>query len=570
MLLSSNSQPPAAIRCVSGALLSLVLLATPAAVLAHGGGGGEDFEGGTQATQASAPIKVDAETAKRLGIRVEPVSRQRLSVGIKTNGQIEILPNQQVQVTAPIDGTVVKLLVKPGDKVSQGQTVAVLSSQELAQLRVDSVKNLAEAQPGLQQALADLRLAQQNKDRQLRIAATDIEQASTEVAVAQEQYDRDRQLLAAGAITRRQTLESKSHLAQGKAQLAKANSRQQVLEAENQLKRATAAVEVAQSRIRLSSAAYQARLRQLENSADPKGLVTVAAPISGTVADREITLGETISLQAGSKPLMTILNYSKVFATANIYEKDLHQVQTGQQVRVKVTSLPNRTFTGRVAFIGSVVQGDTRVVPVKAELDNFSGLLKPGMFAESEVLTARIPTPVLAIPTTAIVDANGKKIVYVQNGDTYQPAEVTLGQTSGDLVELKSGLFDGDPIVTQRAPELYAQSLRGGSKPEADSDGRKDRPAANKNAKPSVSAPAAAQPPWWIALPVGGALAAGAFWAGRRTKPQRVLLGDPEYEAAYQAEGYPDSLGRRTESHNDNHHRPGRPIESHKETKRPQ
>ncbi len=67
----------------------------------------------------------------------------------------------------------------------------------------------------------------------------------------------------------------------------------------------------------------------------------------------------------------------------------------------------------------------------------------------------------LAIPSSAVVDANGKKLVYVQNGDAFQPVEVTLGQTSGDMVEVKTGLFEGDLAVTQRAPQLYAQSLRG-------------------------------------------------------------------------------------------------------------
>jgi cobalt-zinc-cadmium efflux system membrane fusion protein len=568
MRLSHLSKSPATLRCVSGALVSLVLLATPAAVLAHGGGGGEDFGGGTQANQTSAPIKVDAETAKRLGIKVEPVTRQRLAVGIKTNGQIETLPNQQVEVTAPITGTVVELLAKPGDKVSKGQPVAVLSSPDVAQLRVDAVQKRADALPGLLQAQADLRLAEQNYERQQTLVAADIRQAQSQVAFYQERLKRYTYLASTGAVERLLANEQATQLAQAKASLAKAESRLPVLEAQAQLKRAQAAVEAAKSRVSLSSAGYQARLQQLGNKANSKGLITVVAPISGIVGDREISLGESVTLEAGSKPLMTILNDSRVYASANIYEKDLDQVQNGQQVRVSVASLPNRTFTGRIAVIGAVVQGDTRVIPVKAELDNSSRLLKPGMFAQMEVLTARSPAAVLAIPTTAVVDANGKKIVYVQNGDAYQPAEVTLGQTSGDLVEVKSGLFDGDRIVTQRGPQLYAQSLRGGSKPEADSDGGKDEPTVNKDAKPSVSTPAA-QIPWWLTLPVGGAIAAGAFWAGRRTKPRKVLLRDTEYEAPAQAEGYSNSPGGGIEEYNDNHHRPDRRIESHSETKRP-
>jgi cobalt-zinc-cadmium efflux system membrane fusion protein len=256
-------------------------------------------------------------------------------------------------------------------------------------------------------------------------------------------------------------LESQAHLAEGKAQLAKATSRREVLEAEAQLKRAQSSVEVAQSRIRLSNATYQTRLAQLGTRADAKGLVTVSAPISGKVADREVTLGQSFE-DAGGK-LMTIVNDSQVFATANIYEKDLDKVETGQKVSVKVASLPDRTFTGQIKQIGSVVSGETRVVPVQAQLDNFGGQLKPGMFAQLEVLTDQTPTAIVAIKSSAVVEANGKKLVYVQNGNAYQSAEVTLGQTSGDRVEVKSGLFEGDRVVTQGAMQLYAQSCAVGN-----------------------------------------------------------------------------------------------------------
>lgn len=517
MIFSSTSQQEAN-RCVSGAILSLILFTAPTAVLAHAGHG-DEFHQATEASQAASSIQVDAETAKRLGIKVEPVTRQRLAVGIKTTGQIETLPNQKVEVTAPVNGTVVELLVKPGDKVSKGQTVAVLSSSELAALRVESEQKRAEAQADVQQAQADLKLAQENYDRQRQIAAAEIEQASTELKVAQEKYDRDKDLASAGALPRRQMMESEAHLAEGKAQVTKASSRREVLEAENQLKRAQAALEVAQSRIRLSDAAYKARLQQLGTIANAQGLVTVVAPISGTVADRAITPGETVTAEADSKRLMTIVNDTQVFATANIYEKDLNKVQTNQKVSVKVASLPNRTFTGQIAVIGSVVEGETRVVPVKAELDNSSSLLKPGMFAELEVLTDRTPTAILAIPTSAVVEANGKKLVYIQNGNAYQSTEVTLGQTSGDRVEVKTGLFEGDLIVTQRAPQLYAQSLRGGSsegKSQKSKGKSKQEGSSSQNPKFQIQNSL----PWWlVGTAGGGAIASFAFWAGRRSKP---------------------------------------------------
>jgi len=508
--------PPTVTRCISGTLLSLLLLTTaPVKVLAHGGHG-DEFQGGSQATQAVGAIQVDAETAKRMGLKVEPVSRQRLAFGIKATGQIETLPNRQAEVTTPVGGTVLRLLVNPGESVSAGQPVAVMTSPDLAELRTTALDRRSEA-----------------------IAS--VQQARTELSFSQERYVKDKELLDRGAIPRRQFLESETKLAEARAALAKAESRLQVSEAAAQLKRAESGVQVAQSKVALSGQTYQTRLRQLGASPNEDGTITITAPIAGTVADREATTGE--SGQDAGKKIMTIVNGSSVQVSANIYEKDLNQIQTGQRVRVNVNGMPDRNFEGRISVIGAVVQGETRVVPVKAELDNPGGVLKPGMFAELEVLTDRTPAAVMAIPKSALVETNDKKtVVFVQNGNAFQPTEVTLGRESGDSVEVKSGLFDGDMIVTQRATQLYAQSLRGGTKAEAGEEGEKATPAAaNQNG----------QLPWWLVVPVGGAIAAGTFWAGtywasRRTRKGFVPVGDG---AGYDWETHPNGSSVKPGTH---------------------
>jgi cobalt-zinc-cadmium efflux system membrane fusion protein len=166
-----------------------------------------------------------------------------------------------------------------------------------------------------------------------------------------------------------------------------------------------------------------------------------------------------------------------------------------------------------VTTIGTVV-GEGRVIPVKAEISNFNGQLKSGMFAEMQVLTDKALAPVLAIPSMAIVEVQGKKVVYVQNGNSFQPTEVKLGSTSGEFVEVKSGLFEGDQIVTQGAPLLFAQSLRGDPKKESDES--------KEEGKAIVSSNAIAIP-WWLFAAAGGFIAVSlgaAFWLGRRSKPE--------------------------------------------------
>lgn len=638
-------QLPTTTRYISGVILSLLLLSTPAATIislllatpttvlagaGHDHSGASSFQGG----ETGGPVEVDAETAQRLGIKLEPVKKQQLDVGIKTTGQIETLPDQKVEVTAPLTSKVVELLVKPGSKVKKGQPVAVVASPELVELRVGSLEKQADAQAAMQKAQADLKLAkenlerqqqisdaeiaqalaqlnaaqaqynrdlalvnqrgvlkvaQENLKRQQQIANAEIAQATTEVAVAQEQYDRDQELVEKGALPRRQMLESQAKLERAKAELARAKSlpqvvqaesevkraevdlplrelrnsqsrvaevqaqlkrvetRRDVLEAQAQLKRAQSDVEVAQSRLNLSKNTYETRLQQLGTTANAKGLVTITAPISGTVADRNVSQGQ--SLQDAGGKLMTIVNDGRVFAVANIYEKDLDKVKNGQRVRVKVASLPNQTFEGRIAQIGTAVQGETRVVPVQAELNNSSGSLKPGMFTQLEVITDKTASSLLAIPTSAIVDANGKKLIYVQNGNAFQPTEVTLGQTSGDMVEVKTGLFEGDMIVTQRSPQLYAQSLRGGSKKkEGDNHGEEEQAHEEETEVKANNFPI---PLWLIAGGGGSFVTAIAFWASNllsgRRKGLLATAGVPQEAVTYETE---------TEIHLDNHKQP--------------
>jgi cobalt-zinc-cadmium efflux system membrane fusion protein len=95
-------------------------------------------------------------------------------------GQIESLPNQQVEVTTPVKGTVTRLLVQPGDRVHAGQAVAMMTSPELAELRTTALGRRSKAIGSTQQAQADLRLAQQNFAQHQKIAAMDITQAHTQ------------------------------------------------------------------------------------------------------------------------------------------------------------------------------------------------------------------------------------------------------------------------------------------------------------------------------------------------------------------------------------------------------
>jgi cobalt-zinc-cadmium efflux system membrane fusion protein len=169
-------------KYIAGTCLSLLLFVTPTKVIAHGGHGDEFHQ--NQSTQPAGSIEIDGTTAERIGLKVEAVTRQALAFGVLATGQIEVVPSRKVEVTNPVGGTVVRLLVEPGDPVQAGQPLALLTSGELAELRVEASENFAERQGDVQQAEAALRLAQQSYERQQQIARTAIEQAKTELRVA--------------------------------------------------------------------------------------------------------------------------------------------------------------------------------------------------------------------------------------------------------------------------------------------------------------------------------------------------------------------------------------------------
>ncbi len=592
-ILSSNLTP--AVRAVghlSWLLLPIWIVLASSSVSAHGGHQGSEFEseGGANSTN----VQIDGTTARQIGVQTVAAKKQSLNVEIAATGQIELLPSKKVEVTAPIKGKVLQLMVQPGARVKAGQILATLSSPELNELRANAIEKRSIALAQIQQAQTDRDLARQtyrkiveiataetnqaqsqltaaqarltreqqlvkngsvvraaknSYQRQQQIATAEMSAARTELALAQERYQKDLELAKSGALPRRQVLESQSKLAAAQTQLAKATSQsgvaqaetdlrqaetelplrelrdaekqlaeatgqlakatnqKSVVEVEAQVQKSNSAVTAAQNQLRLSDANYQGRLAQLGNRANAQGIITITAPIDGTIADREITIGQSVA-DAGAK-LMTITDDRQVLVTANIYERDLGRLKIGQQVSVKVPGAGNKVFSGQISRIGTAVDSQSRVIPVQATLDNRDGLLKAGTFAEIKLATDKVTNPVVVIPASALVEANLEKLVYVKSGDGYQPTTVTLGKTVGDLVEIKTGLFVDDLVVSQRAPQLYAQSLK--SKPAS----------AHREVKPTVvdRSPLSQIPSEliWGLLPAVGIIGGGAFLLGRRS-----------------------------------------------------
>ena len=147
------------------------------------------------------------------------------------------------------------------------------------------------------------------------------------------------------------------------------------------------------------------------------------------------------------------------------------------------------------------------------------------MFANLEILTGEGKTSAVVIPQSAVVNTPDQKtLVFLENGDAFQPVEVSLGKQAAGFVEVLRGLFPGDRVVTQRAPQLYAESLKNPTA--GDHSHEAETPSTSGDSNPLTQ--------YWI-YPAAGVLALGMFWAGVTWSRRSVLeVSDPLPSSVHQ------------------------------------
>lgn len=198
---------------------------------------------------------------------------------------------------------------------------------------------------------------------------------------------------------------------------------------------------------------------------DPPPSVDVASPLGGVVDSLDVALGQSVE---PATVLFHVSDRSQVNLVARVYEEDLGKVRLGQEAHVRVLSYPDQVFDGKVSVVGPTLNPDSRTTEVWIRLANPQGLLKPNLFARAS-LVLRQSDAVLAVPSAAIIEANGEKFVFVHSGDKYDRVEITTGASDDQYTEITDGLVPGDEVVTQGNRELYTLWLTGG-KPPADTD----------------------------------------------------------------------------------------------------
>ena len=182
----------------------------------------------------------------------------------------------------------------------------------------------------------------------------------------------------------------------------------------------------------------------------------VIAPFAGTVIAKHAVLGE---LAQPDKPMFAIADLSVVWIEASLFEKDLGKVKPGANVGVTVAAYPDEIFKGRLTYISSVMDKESRTIKARVEVPNGDGRLKPDMFATAAIETA-MATKALTVPAGAVLLMEGKKTVFVQNKEGFEPRAVELGDNLGGRFVIKDGLEAGAAVVVDGAYALKARLLK--------------------------------------------------------------------------------------------------------------
>lgn len=249
-------------------------------------------------------------------------------------------------------------------------------------------------------------------------------QATSEAAVAQAGFDRAQRLQAENIIPEKDYLRARA-----------------------EYEKARAAHRAASDKLRMMGVAPE----KLSGS-----VFALTAPFAGTVIEKKAVLGELAQPDAS---LFTVADLSTLWIESDLFEKDLGKVKVGAQAAVTVSAYPGEVFKGRLTYISSTMDKETRTVKARVEVPNSDGRLKPEMFATVAIGSGG-STKALIVPEGAVLLLQGQPTVFVAESGGFEPRAVEVGERTQGYAVLKSGVAAGESVVVSGAYALKARLLK--------------------------------------------------------------------------------------------------------------
>jgi RND family efflux transporter MFP subunit len=354
-------------------------------------------------------------------MKLSLVEEQTVARQVTSTGRVIPAANHQAVVAPPVGGIILRgNLPRVGQSIKQGQLVATLqqtaTSAEQAQIR------LAQAQARIEAARIEAERG---------AAAGEANATSARLDLARREAERAKRLYE-----------------------QKAYSQRQLEAAEAELRTAQSSSEAARARVEALGAARE--VAQSDVSGGANAAYAVHAPISGVVTKVSKSIGERV---APGEAILEVTNFDTVWVEAPIFERDLAQVRASGKASFTTASFPGQEFRGELIDVGEIIDEQKRAAHVIFTIPNPGRALRVGMQADVR-LDASESVKAMMVPREAVLDDEGKKIVYVMlSGEEIQRREVKLGDERGGSVAILEGLKAGERVVTQGALQLKLQEL---------------------------------------------------------------------------------------------------------------
>ncbi|HET7322329.1 MAG TPA: efflux RND transporter periplasmic adaptor subunit [Longimicrobiaceae bacterium] len=214
--------------------------------------------------------------------------------------------------------------------------------------------------------------------------------------------------------------------------------------------------EAARKRLQLWDVS-DAQIAAIEKSGQVRRTLTLYAPASGVVVDKQVVQGEAVD---AGETLYTLADLSHVWVEAELREADAGEVRRGSAATVELNAFPGQPLHGTVEYVYPTLQSEARTLKARIALPNPDGRIKPGMYA-----TVTLDTPsrtALAVPSSAVLNTGERTLVFMDmSGGRLMPMEVATGRVAGGYTEIVSGLKPGTRVVNSAQYLLDSESNLG-------------------------------------------------------------------------------------------------------------
>jgi multidrug efflux pump subunit AcrA (membrane-fusion protein) len=423
-------------------------------------------------------VTIAPEQLESSGIEIETIGEQLAAeIGLTAaTGVIEANAYRSTPVLPLVGGIIRRIAPELGDPVREGQTVAVVFSNEYAEVQSRYVALLTQTENARRNYERTQRLVAINQPgrSELDAAAKQMKAAEASLTEMQNRYQRTTRLVTIGAASREQMEQDTAKLRTAEAEVAEGRSRHdralklleinpetrsQNEEALNRLRAAEGDLASMRQRLVL----YGMPERQIADLRSPSRITSellVPAPISGTVTSRTANAGEVV---AANKELLKVTDLSTVWVIAQAFEQDLARLRVGSGASVTTNAFPDRLFRGRVTYIDPTLDPATRTAKVRVELANPDRALKLGMYvnvAFGSLGQSERTVPV--VPAAAVQNIEGRSVIFLATDEpgVFELRTVRLGGEVNGRYPILEGANVGDRIVTNGSFMLRAEWLK--------------------------------------------------------------------------------------------------------------